>query len=275
MSGAVQGFVPFSFAQEELLTFFACLVRFSVLVAVLPVFGDRFVPAPVKVLFSVAISVVLYPALVKSGVIRPGEAMVWGATAFGIVGTVVIEAVCGLVLGFTAKLAFDAINMGANLVGNFIGFSQASVYDPHQETQTQTVAEVQMAIAMLMFLALDGHHMMLQTALDSYRVVGLGHAAFGALFGQAWISMTGEVIRFGIQIAAPIAVCLFAVNVAFGVMAKSIPQMNVLVLSFAVTTLMGMIILFLGVPQFASVSGSIFERMGDWMRNVMGVMAHG
>ena len=60
----------------------------------------------------------------------------------------------GLVLGYTARLLFDAISLGSNLAGNFMGFAAASTYDPHQESQTQVVAEIQLAIATLMFLAM-------------------------------------------------------------------------------------------------------------------------
>ena len=58
-----------------------------------------------------------------------------------------------------------------------MGFSTASTYDPHQESQTQVVAQIQMAIAMLLFLALDGHHLMLRASLESYRIVGVGGLA--------------------------------------------------------------------------------------------------
>ena len=95
--------------------------------------------------------------------------------------------VIGLVLGFTARLVFDTINFGSNLIGYFMGFATASIYDASQETQTQVVAEIHMAIAMLIFLAMDGHHLMLKASLNSYQVVGLGQASIGTLFAQKLI----------------------------------------------------------------------------------------
>ncbi len=264
----------FNFAPEELLSFFAILVRFSVLITVLPITGDRFVPAPAKVLFSLAVTLALFPALVARGEVNPGEAIVWGATPGGILGTVTLEALFGFVLGYTGKLCFDAIHFGSNLAGNFMGFAMASQYDPHQESQSQVVAEIQMAIAMLMFLALDGHHLMLRAALESYQIVGLGKASFGAVFSQKLIDLTGQVILFGMQIAAPVAVSIFAVNMAFGVMAKAVPSLNIFALSMTVTSLVGLVVMFLSVPHFGSACGVIFERMGDWMHIMMNAMVN-
>jgi flagellar biosynthetic protein FliR len=268
----------FNFNAEELLTFFAVLVRYSVLIAILPFLGDRLIPSPLKILLGIAFTLVLYPTLVASGSIRPGDAVVWGATAGGIVGTVAVEVVCALIMGYTAKLAFEAINFGGNLVGNFMGFGMASTYDPHHETQTQVVAEIQMAIAMLLFLAIDGHHLMLRASLQSYSIVGiggngaLGQATLGAAVSARLAQLTGEVIKFAIQISAPIAVSLFAVNIAFGVMAKAMPQLNILVLSVSVSAIVGLVVMLLSLPEFNSVAGNILSRMGDSMESIMRAM---
>lgn len=261
----------FNFSQitmEECLTFFAVLIRYSVLIAVMPFVGDRMVPMPLKILLALAITFALFPALVVQGQVRPGDALVWGATTGGIAATIGCEVLCGLVLGFTAKLLFESVSFGANLVGNFMGFAAASTYDPHQESQTQVVAQLQLAVAMLIFLALDGHHLMLRASLDSYRLVGLGQASFGTIASQRLVGLTAQVIRFGMQLAAPVALSMFAVNVAFGLIAKTMPQLNILVLSFAVSALVGLVVLFLSVPEFQGVVGALLGRMGEWMESM-------
>ena len=263
----------FAFSQEELLTFFAVLVRYSTLVAVLPLVGDKVVPLPAKVLFALSVSFALFPALVSSGQVRPGEAIVWGASVGGIATTVGLEALFGLALGYTARLLFDSVNFGSALVANLMGLSMAAMYDPHQETQTTVLAEFQMAIAMLVFLAVDGHHLMLRAALDSYRIVGLGKAGFGALFSERLIDLSGQVMKFGIQIAAPIAVSMFAVYVAFGVISKAVPQMNILVMSFAISIMAGLFVLLISIPEFQSVAGNILGRVEEWMNLIMAAMA--
>ncbi len=256
---------PFGLTEPELLTFFAVLVRFSTLVAVLPVVGDRFVPAPAKVLFALTVTIALYPALVARGQVNPGEALVWAATPFGIVGTITLEALFGLAMGFVARLLFDAINLGANLASQFMGFAMASAYDPHTESQTQVMAEIQLALAMLVFLVLDGHHLMLHAALSSYGIVGLGKAGISALGSERLIEMSSMTIRMGLQISAPVAVSLFGVQIAFGIISKAMPQVNILILSFAITGMIGLVVLRLGMPEYLGAAGAVTGRVGEWM----------
>lgn len=263
----------FNFNMEEILSFFAVLMRYSMLFAILPFVGDKFVPTPVRVLLSLAVTIALFPALVNSGAVRPGEALAWGSSAGGILGTVALEAIFGLLLGFVAKFSFDSISFGTNLIGNFMGYASASMFDPHQETQSQIIAEFHLAIAMLIFLALDGHHLMLTATLDSYRVVGMGKMNLGAALSQKLIELTGQVVRIGMTIAAPMAISVFAVNVAFGVLAKAMPQMNILVLSFSVIAVIGFVTMLVGLPEFQGVVANIFARMGDNLNMVIAASA--
>lgn len=264
----------FQFNEEEIVTFFAVLIRFSILLSVLPITGDRMVPAPVKVLLGLGVSLCLFPALVRNGLVNPGLSGAWANQPAKLVGTIAIEVITALLLGFVARLAFDVLQFGGNAVGTFMGFASASIYDPHQETQTQVVAEIQVALAMLVFLAVDGHHLMLRAALSSYELIGLGQAQFNGELMKRMIDLTGGVIKYGIQLSAPVAISLFAVNVAFGVMSKAMPQINVLVLSFAVSAMIGLVVLFVSLPQFQSASANILSRSGEWMQWVGQALGH-
>lgn len=266
---------PFDFDQNEMLSFFAVLVRYSVLVSVMPFIGDRTIPMPVKVLFSVAVTLVLFPALVKTGLVVPAQAAVWSRTATGIAQVVGLEALFGVLLGYTAKLVFDAIAFGSNLIGTFMGFSSATMFDPHHESQSQVVAEFYLALAMLVFLALDGHHLMLRAALESYRWVSLGQLNIAGAFGERILELTGNVLRYGLQLAAPVGVAIFAVNVAFGVVARAMPQVNILVLSFAVTAIVGLVVMLITISDFNGAMAQVLSKMGDWMIQIARVVGNG
>lgn len=255
----------FQFSQEEVLTFFAVLVRYSVLFAVMPFIGDKMIYGPVKLVFALIVSIAMFPALVSHHYINPKDALNWGSEASTIVSTIGLEVLFALALGFTARLIFDAIAFGGNLVGNFMGFASANVYDPHQETQTQVVGEFQMSLAMLIFLALDGHHLLMRASLDSYRIVPMGSAGFTQIFAQRLTEMTANVLKFAVQIAAPVGLAIFSVNVAFGMISRAMPQVNILVLSFAVTSFVGMAVLLIGLPEFYTGVAGIFSRLEDWL----------
>jgi flagellar biosynthetic protein FliR len=228
--------------------------------------GDKVVPAPLKILFSAAVTFTLFQPLVRAGLVVPAEADAWSRSAGGIARVIALEALFAAVLGYTARFAFDSINFGANLMGTFMGFAAATQYDPHHEGQTQVVAEFYLALAMLVFLALDGHHLMLRAAMESYQWVGLGKVNLSeGRFSQQLLELSALVIRFGVQLAAPVGIAILTVNVAFGVLSKAMPQLNVLVLSFAVTALVGLAVMLVTLADFQGLMGELLGRMGDWM----------
>jgi flagellar biosynthetic protein FliR len=259
----------FSFNQLEALSFFGVLTRTSVLVAVLPFYGDRTIPGPVKILLALALSMLLFPVLVTQGRIVPEDALQWASTTYGLASTVFSEVAVGIVLGFSAKLIFDSIQMGSELMGNFMGFAMATQYDPHAETQTEVISKFHMALAMLLFLAVDGHHMLLQAALESYRFIGLGQATLTSGSVQTdLISLSSQGLRIAMQLAAPMALSIFAVNVVYGVMSKAVPQMNILILSLGISALIGLFVMFASLPGFFDVTRGMFVRMGEAVQTV-------
>jgi len=255
--------------QELLLSFFAVLVRFSVLLSVLPIFSSKSIPAQVKILLSLTIAFVMFPMLVSTGKIDPAEALVWGSSLGGIIKVIGLEALFGLALGFVAKLSFDTVEIAGDLAGTFMGFANASQFDPHQESQTQVIAKFQMALATLLFLTINGHHIMLEAALGSYGVVGMGKVHFGGRFEEILLAMSAESIRLGLQMAAPMALALTSVNIVYAVMAKAMPQLNILILSFSVSALIGLFVLGLSEPEFFRVASGVFLDVGDRMLAVM------
>lgn len=260
-----------SMGLGEIMAFVAVLTRFSVLIAVLPFTGDRVIPGPTKILLALGATLAIFPSLLRRDLVRPADALIWSQTTLGLLRTIGVETAFGLLLGFIARLSFDAIAIGGNLCGTFMGFAMANVYDPHQESQSQVVAQLQAALAMLIFLAVDGHHLMLQAALDSYRTLGVGGQGFvdgwfSVALQQRITSMAADAFKFGLLLSAPVAVSIFAVNAAFGVLARALPQMNVLVLSFAVTALAGLAVLYLSMGEYQGGVRAVFERMDEWMR---------
>lgn len=259
----------FNFNESEILTFFVVAVRFSVIFAIAPLMGDRLVPVPVKLLLALAVTIAVFPSLVNSGYLKPFDALVWAHSAGGLIGTLAIEVAFGLLVGFVSRLAFDSIAIGANFLGSFMGFASASQFDPHQESQTEVIAQIQTTIAMLLFLVLDGHHLILRSVFESYRIVGIGKAQFYGDTAAKLIEFTGEALKFGVQIAAPMAISLFSVNVGLGIISKAMPQLNVLVLSFAVIAIVGFFVLYFGMTDFQNIVEDIFEKSYEWIQSIL------
>ena len=262
----------FNFNDNEILTFFLVLVRYTVLFAVMPFFGDAVVPGVVRVLLGTTISFAMFPALVSQGWVNPSEAEVWGSSAGSIIAMTSLEVLFGLCIGFLGRLIFDTLTLGGTLAGTFMGFAMASQVDPLRESQTQTVSQIFTLTGMMVFLAGNGHHLMLQSVLDSYRYVHMGGVHFGPDFSKEIIGLTGHMFRIGLQLAAPIAFSVFVVNVVYGLFSKAMPQLNILVLSFAVTALIGLVVMYLSFPDLVAIVRDLSERVGDTMSRTMRVL---
>ncbi len=258
-----------SFNFNEIFAFFTVLVRMSVLFAILPFLGDSAIPGKIKILLALAVSLVIYPTLVSNGVIVPSRMSVWTSSASGIIQVITLEALFALALGFSAKIIFMAIQIGGDIIGNFMGFASASQFDPHQESQSQIVAKLLTTLMLLLFLVMDGHHLMLKAALRSYEIIGIGKVVLGGTFSERILTFSGEMIRIGMQLGAPMALSLFAINIVYGVFAKAMPQMNILILSLSVSAFVGLFVLLVSLPEFQSTSRSLFSRIGDEMGYTM------
>ena len=258
----------FQWDQNELLSFFAVLVRFGTMIAVFPVVGEKNIPATGKVLFSLAISLCCFPFLMSSGQVDPSAASIWGASVSGIAGTVVLEALCGVALGYSARLLFMAIQIAGDIIGTFMGFAAASSFDPTQDSQSQLVTKLKTTLGMLIFLSLDGHLVMFRSGLESYQTIPLGGMNLGRTFSMKLMEDSARMIVVGLQLAAPMAISIFSVNVVYGIMAKAMPQLNVLVLSFSVSALIGLFVLVFGFNEFFAVTGNLFEGMAEHMEGM-------
>lgn len=265
-----------NWSQQEVLTFFAISVRYGVLVAVLPFLGDRVVPVQLKFLLSLVLSYSLMPALVSRGWVDPNQSSIWGSSPSGLLSTLVIEGIFALMLGYTARLAFEVITFGGNIIGQFIGFSMLNQEDIECHAQTETIAQFYTALAMLLFLSIDGHHLMLRGAIESYRIFELGgrgsmifNLSFRPDFLEKVVHMSGQLIQFAILMSAPVAISVFAVNFVLGLLAKMAPQLNIVTLSSGLGVLIGVAVLWASLSQFNSSASDVFEWMIDGMEILM------
>ena len=247
-----------SWSTTELLSFFMVLMRISTLIMLLPVFGDKVVPAPVKVLLSLTFSAVLFPVLKSNGTIHLKDAEAWSETSGKLLLTIATEILIGIGVGFASQLVFHSIQIAGDFMSQLMGFSMASMYDPHMETQTVVLGQMFSALAMLTFLALDGHHMLFRAMVETFHLIPQGHLALNEAFKNSMLGLVKNTLLFGIQLSAPMAACMLLVNIVYGILAKALPQLNILTLSMASSALIGGFVLLVTYPGIQSGMSNIF-----------------
>lgn len=235
--------------ESELLLGFESIVDglwFSLRVAglwiAMPVFGSAVLPARQRLLLTIACTVVLMVALQgRVQIPDPDTPAFWlGA---------VIELVIGLMMGFTLRLAFESMLLGAELISLAMGLGFAQMNDPIRGTSAPVLGSLFSVTTTLVFLSLDGHMRIFEWLAWSY-TVGTGSAGLiaetlleGTLQWSSWLFV------HAVQVAMPALISLLIVNIGFGVISRSAPSLNLLAVGFPAALLLGLAVLLVMAPM--------------------------
>lgn len=220
--------------------FLLVLARLGGLVVAAPVFGHMLVPVRVRAALAVILAAVLAPA------VTPASAL--PTTLFGLAGAAAAETALGVLIGFTAQLIFAGVALGGQLAGIQMGFGMFNLMDPSSHAQMTIVAEWEQLVALVVFLVLDVHHLLIEALLASFRTAPPGGVILAAGGLETVFRVAGDVFGIGVRIAAPVVIVLLMTNAALGVLARSIPQLNVFVLGFPVNVGVGLFVLGASLP---------------------------
>jgi len=200
----------------------------------------------VKAGFAVVLAIVLIP-LAEQTPIPPIES-VW---LLGILAAK--ELLIGLIIGFFFSLLFSGIRMGGGIIGFQQGLLMANVVDPEAGSQVSIVSEFWVIIATLIFLAIDGHHAIISALADSYKLVPVGTFNFTGPAGEMLIRYTAYAFTIAIKVSAPIMITLFLVSVSLGVVARTVPQMNIFIVGMPLKIGIGFLVMAVALPLFHNI----------------------
>jgi flagellar biosynthesis protein FliR len=216
------------------------------------------------------LSLIMFPFIESQSAALPRD--VFNST-IGIFVIVFKEAMVGFVMGFVAKMFFEALSFAFTYIGMQMGFAMASAYDHHTEANTPIVGQFIMILATLLFLAFDGHHMLIRGMMESFHVVPVGTAAISKQMILYIMETGGQVFWIAVKLSAPMALVIFLINVGFGIIAKAVPQINVLVVSFTVNILAGFCVIVLTLPVLGVNVNEVFQIMFFRMFEVLKYMS--
>ncbi|MCH8134627.1 MAG: flagellar biosynthetic protein FliR [Proteobacteria bacterium] len=217
-------------------------IRIGALVMVMPVLGGVFVPARVRLMLALALTIVISPVLADS----PPLDLV----SFPGLMIIMREVLIGVAMGFVVQLTFDAIALGGQVISMSMGLGFALFVDRRHGVSTPVLGQLFLMLGMLLFLSLDGHLTMIRILADSFHILpitgdGLSYMAAGGLAQWA-----GQVFVVAVKIALPAITALVIVNLAFGVMSRAAPTLNLFAIGFPIAMLLGFVAIFLNMDNF-------------------------
>jgi flagellar biosynthesis protein FliR len=199
-----------------------------------PTLGSQQLPAVVRVALSFAVASLVYTFVPHSEVV-PRD-------LFQLFVRIVAEVVLGLAMGFVGRMTFSTVETAGRLMNEQIGLGGMPGIDTPRASQEPLAALLMMFAALIFFLS-NAHYGCLAAFVRSFDLAPAGAAAFGNLSGDAIIKSTGHVIELGFRISAPFIALNFLVNLAFSVLSRAVPKMNVFVISFSLRLILGLALL--------------------------------
>ncbi|MDY7548026.1 flagellar biosynthetic protein FliR [Glaciimonas sp. GNP009] len=236
-------------------------VRMLALISTAPIFGEAIVQRPLKVGLAALLAMAIGPTLGP----MPNVPLV----SAGGVWILMQQVIIGGAMGFCMKMVFAAVQSAGDYAGLQMGLSFASFFDPTSGGNTMVLSRLLNMLAMLIFLALDGHLMVIATLAESFHILPISDAPLSANGWYVLVLAGANVFSAGLMLALPLIAALLTLNLAMGILNRASPQLSIFAVGFPLTLLGGIVVLQMLIPHL----GVFLEREFAWgMGTMLGVV---
>jgi len=247
--------ISLNISLPQLQMFFLVFLRVGAILMAIPVMESTSIPLLFKLALAFATSMLLFPMLQLNPVPVVAHLYTLGISAAG-------EIMIGLAIGFSVKLIFAGIQLAGQLVGYQMGLAIANVMDPADSQQIPLLAQFNNLFALLVFLSINAHYWFIKALSQSYRLVPPLNVHFGNSLIEQLVQLAGNMFVIAIQVGAPVIAALLITSVAFGLVARTVPQMNVFIVAMPLKIGIGLLFLGFSLPYFADFFDKIFNGLG-------------
>ncbi|WP_410002296.1 flagellar biosynthetic protein FliR [Pseudomonas fluorescens] len=214
------------------------LFRVTAVLMSMPVFGTTLVPGRVRLYLALAITVVIAPGLPP---MPPVNALDLNALML-----VAEQILIGALLGFSLQLFFQAFVVAGQIISIQMGMAFASMIDPTNGVNTAVIGQFLTMLVTLLFLAMNGHLVVFEVLTESFTTMPVGSAMLVNHFWEI-AGKLGWVLGAAMVLVLPAITALLVVNIAFGVMTRAAPQLNIFSIGFPLTLVLGMVIFWVSL----------------------------
>ncbi len=224
----------YALASHDVTAFVLVYIRISAIFATVPFFSAQLLPRRITAVVAFFLALVLLP------VVHVPPASFEAMNMLDFVMLIMQSVMIGMTIGLTINIIFAAVQIAGQYAGFQMGFAIANVVDPMTGVNAPVTANLLYITAFLIFLAFGGDHMMIKAMVQSFSLVPMDGAWGQPSFFMAMVSYASNMFLIGLKVAAPVIGVLLLMNIAFGLMARAAPQMNVFIVSFPLTIGVGL-----------------------------------
>ena len=220
--------------------FFWPFVRIGSCFMVAPVFGSVSVPMRVRIVLAGAIALLVAPLIAQPAALSP-------LSAGGVLVTIQ-QAIIGIALGFCLQILFTAVSLGGQLLANSMGLSMAFNLDPLEGEATAALGQLYTVLVTLIFVLLNGHLTLIRILVAGFRSLPVGAVGLGARGLWTVVHWGSELFSGALAVALPGVTALLVANLAFGVVSRAAPTMNLFAVGLPVSLVLGLLAVIAGLP---------------------------
>jgi len=230
----------------KLVLFTLILTRVSGVVMTVPVFGTTDVPVQVRALLAVAMALLVTPS-------QWGLSIPYPETMVNYLVVVASELVVGLSLGLGVAILFTGLEVAGQMIAQVSGLAIAEVFDPSQETNVSVFSRLLFLVTLAIFVSIGGHRMVMGGLLSTFQNIPPGSASLPRPLTEALVSLVTQSFELGIRASAPMVVSLLLANLILGLIGRTLPQLNILVIGLGMNSLVTFAVLSLSLGAAAWV----------------------
>lgn len=249
--------------------FILILVRVTGLFVISPIFGRNNLPTIMKVGLSVTVAFILLPLKADTFYLSIDNYKVlifWSMSEFLI----------GIIIGFIASTYFTAVYLAGTIIDIQMGFGMVNIMDPQTNVQMPLMGGFYNVLITLLFLNINGHHKLIQSLIYSYEVLPIGfNIPINQNIINYMVKIFIEIFVLAFQLSAPILIAIFLGNVVLGILARTMPQMNIFIVGLPFKILIGIVIILISLQLFPHYSESLFDKMFRSIYELIQIFARG
>jgi len=228
---------------------------------VMPILGSKLVNTKARLSIAVLTTILVVPLL------PPLPSM----TALTYQGMILVarEALIGVLTGFSFQIVFQVFVLTGQILSMKMGLGFAQMNDPSSGLQTTALSQFYLMLTTLIFVSTDGHLLMLMLLVESFQTLPPGQMTFDVAIFMKVVSLASWMFATALRLSLPVITSLLLINIAFGVMSRAAPQLNIFAVGFPFTLMCGLVLMWIGLGNFNYAYLDVTEHGFMFLRNIL------